>query len=201
MGSGAGITAQGCMYTRNVREIDSNGFSPWVRFVAGPIFGNCIGVEHTLQLLIPRVLMLSNFAAVTYTSCIPAEANEVPVNAVKHMFHHGAVLESIQAAMCALQLSPGTANFLVCLVMHMFYLGRRSAIQCLLILGTASLEELLKLKLHASYVALRGRFQRCSNSLDGVAARRHCNQGDRIEEKKLLHAGHAAQRGNFSIRD
>lgn len=42
----------------------------------------------------------------TYTSCIPAEANEVPVSAVKHMFHHGAVLESIQAAMCALITLP-----------------------------------------------------------------------------------------------
>ena len=44
---------------------------------------------------------IENFNIVTYTSCIPAEANEVPVNAVKHMFHHGAVLESIQAAMYA----------------------------------------------------------------------------------------------------
>lgn len=70
-----------------------------------------------------KALMSDSSAAVTYTSCIPAEANEVPVNAVKHMFHHGAVLESIQAAMCALQLSFGTTNFLVCPVMHMLHLG------------------------------------------------------------------------------
>ena len=148
------ITAQGCMYTLNVKGTDSNGLSPLVHFVAVTSFGNCTGVEHTLQLLIAKLLMLSDFAAVTYTSCIPAEANEVPVNAVKHMFHHGAVLESIQAAMCALQLSPGTANFLVCPVMHMFHLGD-GVHPMLLIVGTASISE--EWKFHASYVAMRVR--------------------------------------------
>jgi pyruvoyl-dependent arginine decarboxylase (PvlArgDC) len=44
---------------------------------------------------------IENFNVVPYTSCIPAEANEVKVEDVRHVFHHGAVLEVIQAVMCA----------------------------------------------------------------------------------------------------
>jgi len=40
---------------------------------------------------------IENFNVVYYTSVLPLESNEVPIDTVKQSFHHGAVLESIMA--------------------------------------------------------------------------------------------------------
>ncbi len=40
---------------------------------------------------------IENFNVVYYTSVLPPESNEVPMEAVKSYFHHGAVLETIMA--------------------------------------------------------------------------------------------------------
>ena len=40
---------------------------------------------------------IENFNVVYYTSVLPPEANEVPIDSVKSSFHHGAVLESIMS--------------------------------------------------------------------------------------------------------
>jgi pyruvoyl-dependent arginine decarboxylase (PvlArgDC) len=40
---------------------------------------------------------IENFNVVYYTSVLPPESNEVPIESVKHSFHHGAVLETIMA--------------------------------------------------------------------------------------------------------
>ena len=40
---------------------------------------------------------IQNFNVVYYTSVLPPEANEVPIETVRRHFHHGAVLEAIMA--------------------------------------------------------------------------------------------------------
>lgn len=40
---------------------------------------------------------IENFNVVYYTSVLPPESKEVPIESVKHSFHHGAVLETIMA--------------------------------------------------------------------------------------------------------
>lgn len=41
---------------------------------------------------------IENFNIVKYTSVLPPEAREWPIHKVKHLFHHGAVLETIMAS-------------------------------------------------------------------------------------------------------
>ena len=41
---------------------------------------------------------IENFNIVAYTSVLPPEAKEWPIHKVKHLFHHGAVLETIMAS-------------------------------------------------------------------------------------------------------
>ena len=41
---------------------------------------------------------IENFNIVEYTSVLPPEATEQPINKLKHLFHHGAVLEIIMAS-------------------------------------------------------------------------------------------------------
>ncbi len=40
---------------------------------------------------------IENFNVVYYTSVLPPESKEVPIDSVKHFFHHGAVLDTIMA--------------------------------------------------------------------------------------------------------
>jgi len=50
---------------------------------------------YDLALLMAQI---ENFNVVEYTSVLPPEARERPIDEVKHLFHHGAVLETIMAS-------------------------------------------------------------------------------------------------------